>query len=163
MLAMGDRIDFELQGIDEVLARMKSISHDAKYKGGRFALRKAATLVASKAKEGAAKINDPRTTEEIQKNIAVRFSPRRFKATGDLKFRVGVMGGAKAYGKDEKLKTLPGGDTRHWRHVEFGSEHNSPARPFMRTALSQNINQAIAEFARHYGPAIDRAIKRAKK
>lgn len=158
-----DGVDFKLIGMNEVLGRLDSISHDAKYKGGRFALRKAANLVAANAKDNAREIDDPKSTEEIAKNIAVRWSTRTFKSTGDLKFRVGVIGGAGGRGSPEKLASNPGGDTRHWRMLEFGSENNIPARPFMRRALSENTSQAIDEFARHFEPAINRAIKRAKK
>ena len=35
------------------------------------------------------------------------------------------------------------GDTRHWRYIEFGTEHN-PAAPFMRPAFSSNV-QAVTD------------------
>ena len=37
----------------------------------------------------------------------------------------------------------PGGDTRHWRYIELGTEHN-PAVPFMRPAFSSNV-QAVTD------------------
>lgn len=157
-----DGVDFKLIGMNEVLGRLDSISHDAKYKGGRFALRKAANLVRDKARANAAQLDDPSSDENIAKNIVVRWSGRTFKSTGDLKFRVGVMGGAGGRAKGAAYDSLPGKDTRHWRMLEFGTS-KMRARPFMRRALSENTSQAIDEFARHFEPAINRAIKRAKK
>lgn len=163
-------MEVKLEGLDDVMGRLDSISHDVRYKGGRFALRKAAQLVARAAADGAAKLDDPASAAEISKNIVdgnkypgLRFSTRAFKASGDIKFRVGVAGGAGGNLSEKKREVgLPGGDTRHWRLLEFGTER-SRAQPFMRRALSSNINAAIAEFAKHFEPAMDRAIKRAKK
>jgi HK97 gp10 family phage protein len=159
---MTDGVSFKLEGMDEVLGRLKELDHDVKYRGGRFALRKASNLIAAKAKENAKGIDDPRSAADISKNIAVRWSSRTFKSTGDLKFRVGVMGGAGGRATTEQLSGLPGGSTKHWRHLEFGTQH-SAARPFMRRALSENVDAAIAEFAKEFPKAIDRALKRAKK
>ncbi len=164
---MADGVGFEIKGLDEVLGRLNSLSHDVKYKGGRFALRKAANLVREKAMQNAAKVDNPATTESIEKNIVVRWSGRAFKRTGDLNFRVGVLGGAKGFAAvSGEVKGAgsqnPGGDTYYWRFLEFGTR-NMPAQPFMRKALSQNVEAATAEFVKHFGPAIDRALKRAKK
>lgn len=156
---MADGISFKLEGMDEVLGRLDSLSHDVKYKGGRYALRKAANLVAAQAKANAERLDDPETGRSIADNVAVRWSTRAFKSAGDLKFRVGVKGGAVTRsGLDEGA----GGPTPHWRLLEFGTEKMA-ARPFMRRALSDNIGPAINEFAKHFGPAIDRAIKRVAK
>lgn len=169
--------EFEIQGLDALLAKLDGIKQDAKLKGGRFALRKAANLVAAKAKEGAARLNDPQTSEEIVKNVAVRWNGQRFKNTGDLAFRVGILGGARQYSntKDNVRKgragqtyltggdkSNPGGDTFYWRFLEFGTE-KAAAKPFMRPALENNIQAATNEFVTEYGKSIDRAIKKAAK
>jgi HK97 gp10 family phage protein len=164
---MTDGVSFNLEGMDEVLGKLKELSHDVKYRGGRFALRKAANLVAAKAKENAAAVDDPRSPESIAKNIVVRWSGRTFKSTGDLKFRVGVLGGAKGYAKASgevkgKGKENPGGDTFHWRFLEFGTEKMA-AKPFMRRAIAENVDAATNEFIKEYPKAIDRALKRAQK
>ena len=159
---MTDGVSFKLEGMDEILGKLKELSHDVKYRGGRFALRKAANLIAMKAKENAKTIDDPASAADIGKNIAVRWSGRTFKTTGDLKFRVGVMGGAGGSAPSNAMAGLPGGDTRHWRHVEFGTEH-ARAQPFMRRALSENVSAAVAEFSKEFPKAIDRALKRAQK
>lgn len=182
---MTDGVSFELNGMSEVLARLEGLQHEVKYKGGRFALRKAAQLVKQSAVANALQINDPKTAEEIAKNITLRWSSRRFKSTGDLMFRVGVLGGARATGKEAekgarkhrrqgitsldelgeiegKGKQNPGGDTYYWRFVEFGTSR-APANPFLRRALADNVGAAVNEFVKHFEPAIDRALKRAAK
>jgi HK97 gp10 family phage protein len=150
---------FELKGIDELLGKFASIKNDVKYKGGRFALRKAANLVANAAKTSAATIDDPATGRSIQSNIAVRFSNRTFKRSGNLMFRVGVLHGAQLkIGGD----ISPKAPTPHWRLIEFGTEKMS-AQPFMRPALENNIGAATNEFIGQYKKAIDRSIKKAAK
>lgn len=158
-MASNNGISFKLEGMDAVLGRLQSLQHDVKYKGGRFALRKAANLVAARAKDNAQQLDDPATGRSIAENIAVRWSTRTFKTSGDLKFRVGVRGGA---GTRKVLETGAGAPTPHWRLLEFGTE-NMPARPFLRRALAENIDAATAEFAKHFETSIDRAIKRAGK
>lgn len=157
---MSDTVQFSLIGIDSLLAKLESITYDVKRKGGRFALRKAAGVVERALKQNAAGIDDPNTAEDISKNVAVRFSNRTFKSNGDLKFRVGILGGASFTKKD--VSGLAGGDTRHWRMVEFGTEKMA-AQPFARRALEDNIQPATNEFIKQYEAAIDRAIKKAAK
>lgn len=61
----------------------------------------------------------------------------------------------------EKSEGLPGKGTQHWRLLEFGTE-NSRARPFMRPALSNNTNQAIAEFGKQLDRWLARNLKKIK-
>lgn len=162
-------VSFQLTGIESLLAKLNEITYDVKRKGGRSSLRKAAMLVAKAAQSNiiSQQIDDPKTPRDIGKNITVRWSPRRFKNSGDLGFRIGVLGGAKrpaiAAGEFKGAgKSNPGGDTWYWRFQEFGSEKNR-ARPFMRPALEKNTDKATNVFILEYGKAIDRAIKRASK
>lgn len=155
-------VKFKLEGADLINAKLKEVTSDVKRKGGRFALRKAAQIVEQAARENAADINDPKTGRSIQENIALRWSSRRFKRTGDLGFRIGVKQGALLPKKGEEVDTSAGGPTPHWRLVEFGTKR-AGAHPFMRPALANNIGAATAEFIKQYGKALDRAIKRAKK
>lgn len=174
---MADRLDFNIIGVEQLSAKLKVISDDIKFKGGRFALRKAANLVRDAAKKNASKIDDPKTAENIEKNIAVRWSSKTFKRNGNLKFRVGVRGGAQSYGntrenrrkgragktyKTDGGKGNPGGDTFHWRFAEFGTSR-SRAQPFMRRSLSENVGEATAEFVKQYDKAIVRTLRRAEK
>ncbi|AWY44507.1 hypothetical protein DKY63_29665 [Pseudomonas putida] len=156
---MAESIEFSLIGIDSLLGKLESINYDVKRKGGRSALRRAAQLVAEKAREGAVRLDDKETGRSIAQNIAVRWNGRRFKATGDLAFRVGVMHGAVLKEGGNKSENSP---TPHWRLLEFGTE-KMRAQPFMRNALADNISAATNEFLSQYEKAIDRAIRRAQK
>ena len=152
--------EFSLTGLDDLLAKFKSVKGDVKYKGGRFALRKAANLVADRVRSNAAQVDDPASAADISKNVAVRWSSRTFKKTGNLAFRVGIMGGAGGRATSESLSGLPGEDTRHWRFLEFGTS-KMRAQPFMRKSLADNISAATTEFISQYGKALDRALKKA--
>lgn len=157
---MTDGVSFTLTGLDEVLQKLETVQHETQYKAGRFALRKAANVVRDTIKRGAERLDDPTTAEDVSKNIAIRWSGKQFRRTGDLAFRVGVLGGARQ--QEQKGAAAPGGHTYYWRFLEFGTS-KMPARPFVRTALSENIQRASQEFVTHYGAALDRAIKRAGK
>ncbi|MBD1589666.1 HK97-gp10 family putative phage morphogenesis protein [Pseudomonas typographi] len=174
---MADNLQFNIHGVDALVAKLDAVSYDMRRKGGRAALRRAAELVAAKARAGANRIDDPTTSDDISKNIAIRWNGKLNKSTGDLGFRVGVLGGARQYantranrrtgkaGKGYALpgdKTNPGGDTYYWRHLEFGTEKMA-ARPFMRSALADSIGEATMEFVNAYNKSLDSAIKRAAK
>lgn len=183
---MADGVEFEFKGLDELQAKLKEIGVDMRTKGGRFALRKAAQVIRDNARQNAAAIDDPKTKEEIAKNIVERFSSKLFMRTGNLGFRIGVMGGARATDEKAKRKTEmrrgrkgqtslddlgeiagsgsgnPGGDTFYWRFLEFGSKANN-AMPFMRPAMDNSAQEATDVFVKEYNKAVDRAIRRAKK
>jgi len=159
---MTDAVSVNVDGLAEVLGKFEAIEVDLKTKGGRFALRKAAQLVRDKARQNAAALDDPETAANIESNIVERWSGRTFKRTGNLMFRVGVMGGAGGNASSASLDGLPGKDTRHWRYKEFGTEKIA-ATPFMRRALAENIAAAISEFSTQYDKKMTRAIKAAKK
>lgn len=167
-------ISFSLSGVDSLLKKLASVNHDIKYKGGRSALRKSAKLVETALKANASKIDDPVSVKNISKNVAIRWSSRRFRSTGDLMFRVGILGGASSYADSRENrrkgragqqystggdKSNPGGDTWHWRLIEFGTA-KMPAQPFARKALADNIAAATNQFISAYEKSLDRAIKR---
>ena len=156
---MADGIDFTLVGIDSLLAKMETVSSDMKKKGGRFALRKAANVIAEKAKINARRVDDIATGRSIADNIAIRWNGRVFKRTGDLAFRIGVLHGAVLKDHPDKAKNAP---TPHWRLLEFGTE-NMRAQPILRPAAENNVAEVINTFAREYEGALDRAIKRAMR
>lgn len=156
---MADSIEFSLTGIDSLIGKLEAVSYDVKRKGGRSALRKAAQIVAEKAKEGARRVDDSATGRSIADNVAIRWNGRLFKRTGDLGFRVGILHGAVLRNGGDLSANSP---TPHWRLLEFGSE-KMRARPFMRSALADNISAVTNEFLSQYEKAIDRAVKRAAK
>lgn len=147
-----------MTGVDQLVKRLDAVRQDVRYKGGRFALRKAAQLVRNNARSRAQAVNDPETGRSIAENIVEKWNGRLFKTTGDLGFRVGVQGGAKLP-PGGNPDTGGGGATPHWRLVEFGTEH-SAARPFMRPALEASAQAATDEFIQQYGKALDRALKK---
>jgi HK97 gp10 family phage protein len=172
-------VKFELNGVNELSAILKKFDYDIKKKGGRFALRKAANLVKKAVVDGARALDDPKTAEMISKNVAVRWSSRTHRRTGNLAFRVGILGGARnpnprGYRKRGKHtleelgelpgkgKANPGGDTWYWRLLEFGTV-KSAARPFMRPALQNNIQAATNEFISQYKKKLNRLLATAKK
>lgn len=174
---MADTVEFKLEGLDSLIGKLEAVSYDLKRKGGRAALRKAAAAISAKVIESAKRVDDSGTAEDISKNISIRWNGRLFKASGNLGFRVGVLGGARQYGNTKEnvrsgkagktyktlgSKTNPGGDTWYWRFVEFGTSKVA-ARPFMRPALAESISQATSIFITEYEKAIDRALKRAAK
>lgn len=153
---MADDVSFNIEsdGIDALNAKLNSVTEDLRKKGGRTALRKAAQLIRNDARVSAQAFDDPKTISNIPKNIIERWNSRLYRRQKDIGFRIGVKGGARK--TDDML------GTGHWRFIEFGTSKMT-AMPFMRPALSKNIIAATNMFVKEYGPAIDRAIKRAAK
>lgn len=131
----------EIKGADEIIKKLERVASAAKLKSSRSALLQAANVVKNSAVIKAKAIDDPKTANDISKNISARFDRKHFGKTGDVKYRVGVAGGAKDDGKKGR-----GGDTFYWRFLEFGTQ-NMPAQPFMRPAIDENQQAAIDRFA----------------
>jgi HK97 gp10 family phage protein len=157
-----DGLDFDMSGLPELLGKLGALEYDIKRKGGRFALRRAAQVLRDQARANADRVDDPSTPESISRNIAIRWSGRTFKKTGNMMFRVGVMGGAGGSKGGSDQSNLPGGDTRHFRHLEFGTE-DTRAQPIFRPVPRQAGQQAVDEFVKQYSKKIDRVLKAAKK
>jgi len=158
---MADELVFSLAGADALNAKLAGLRNDVRYKGGRFALRKAANLVRDDAIARATRLDDEVTGRKIADNVVTRWSGKHFKQTGNLKFRIGVKGGGKT-GRRGNPDTGVGGKTPHWHLLEFGTSKMA-AQPFMRPALAENVQAASNEFVKQYGKAIDRAIRRAER
>nr|WP_288454582.1 HK97-gp10 family putative phage morphogenesis protein [uncultured Pseudomonas sp.] len=156
---MADTIEFSLIGLDNLLGKLDSVKQDVKVRGGRFALRKAAQLIADKARENWHRVDDEETARSIADNIALRWNGRLFKQTGDLAFRIGVLHGAVLRNGADTSTNAP---TPHWRLIEFGTE-KMQAQPLMRSALADNIAAATDTFIAEYEKAIDRAVRRADR
>lgn len=148
-----------MNGVAELSKRIEALTYDAKKKGGRFALRKAAQVVRDAARANAQTIDSAETGRSIARNITEKWNGRLNKQTGDLGFRIGVQGGARipADNLDEGL----GGPTPHWRLLEFGTE-KMQARPFFAKSLPENAQRATDTFITEFNRALDRALKKAK-
>ena len=149
-----------MTGVDELSKKLEGLKYDIARKGGRFALRKAAQVIREQAKANARQVDDSQTGRSIAANITEKWGSRFNKSTGDLMFRVGVNQGAVLPEKGETPSTAAGAKTPHWRLLEFGTSKMA-ARPFMRPAMEQAAQRATDEFISTYGPAIDRALKKA--
>lgn len=160
--------EFQIQGLDAVLTKMRGLGPQLAAKGARTAMRKAANVVRDAAKANAEKLDDPATPLKIADNVAVQFASKTFKRTGDIMFRVGVRGGAKQYSNTGENRGkgrvgasyATGGSTWYWRFLEFGSSKMA-ARPFLRPALENNIGQATDVAVAELNKAIDRLAKKA--
>lgn len=121
----------------------------------RKASRQAMNIVRDAARQNAKNLDDPEDNKEIFKNIAVQGGKSKNK--GSVVMRVGVRGGASFTNKNPP--SLSGGDTRHWRFVEFGTS-KSMAFPFMRPALANNIDAVTNKFTEVFKAEIDSELSK---
>lgn len=162
---------FSLQGMDEVKRKLDQLANPkVANRIARKAIRQGASLVVKSARENAKRFDDPQTSESIAKNITVRASRDR---GGVIRMRIGVRGGAKQHvntvrnireGKTGYYKTLgskdnPGGDTWYFRFLEFGTA-TSPAKPFLRPALTSNTENVINRFAQVFQDELNKELAR---
>ena len=147
-------VEFNIEGLDEVQEKLRRLGNPRLMKNAaRRSARKAMAIVRDAARSGAKAIDDPQTSEKIWKNIAIAAGKTR--NPNEVVMRVGVRGGA-SFSNPNPPKT-PGGDTRHFRWLEFGSVHNPPT-PFMRPALQNNIQAVTNSFAENFNKEIDKEL-----
>lgn len=147
-------VEVNIEGLDEVQERLKRLGNPRLMKNAaRRSMRKAMAIVRDAARSGAKGIDDPETAEKIWKNIAI--AAGKTQNPSEVVMRVGVRGGASFSNKNPP--NTPGGDTRHWRWLEFGSVHNPPT-PFMRPALQNNIHAVTNSFAENFNKEIDKEL-----
>ena len=154
---MADPVTFNLHGIDDVLARLQRLPMRMQKRSVRRAARKAMSIVRTDARANAKRIDDKESAEKIWKNITLRESGKAGKKVGGIVMKVGVKGGAAVNQHSADVSGLSGGDTRHWRFIELGSENNS-ATPFMRPALANNIGVVTSTFIDVLKKEIDDAL-----
>lgn len=142
-------------GMDEALAKMRGLAPGLVKKGIRAAARRGAKVFADAAKVGAKRIDDPQSAANIAKNIVIRESGKEGKKLNAIVMRVGVKGGARPDNHDPK-------NTGHFRFLEFGTSEMR-AQPFLRPAMTSNIDRATAAVVRELIPQIDKQIKKAAK
>ena len=147
-------VEFNIEGLDEVQEKLKRLGNPRLMKNAaRRSMRKAMAIVRDAARSGAKSIDDPQTSEKIWKNIAIAAGKTRNQ--NKVVMRVGVRGGASF--SNPNPPNTSGGDTRHWRWLEFGSVHNPPT-PFMRPALQNNIQSVTNSFAENFNKEIDKEL-----
>ena len=147
-------VEFNIEGLDEVQEKLKRLGNPRLMKNAaRRSMRKAMAIVRDAARSGAKSIDDPQTSEKIWKNIAIAAGKTR--NPNEVIMRVGVRGGASF--SNPNPPNTPGGDTRHWRFIEFPSANN-PGTPFMRPALQNNIQAVTDSFAENFNKEIDKEL-----
>ncbi|MGB9040786.1 MAG: HK97-gp10 family putative phage morphogenesis protein [Acinetobacter calcoaceticus] len=119
----------------------------------RKAARKGFNKVRDAARQNAKLIDDPETSANIAKNIKV--AAGKVGNRDLIKMRVGIDGGA-SFTKSV-AKPTSGGDTRHWRFVEFGTAF-VPAIPFMRVAFFSTIDDVIETFAQVFSDELNKEL-----
>ncbi|WP_180003329.1 MULTISPECIES: HK97-gp10 family putative phage morphogenesis protein [unclassified Acinetobacter] len=147
-------VEFNIQGLEPVQERLKRLANPRLMKNAaRRSARKAMAIVRDAARANAKTLDDPQTAEKIWKNIAIAAGKTR--NPNEVVMRVGVRGGASFSNKNPP--NTPGGDTRHWRFIEFPSVNN-PGTPFMRPALQNNIQAVTNSFAENFNKEIDKEL-----
>lgn len=151
-------LEVEIEGMDEIQQKIKRLGNKKFTRNAATrAARKSMRIVRDAARNGAKSLDNPETVEKIWKNISIASGKSQDKSI--VKMRVGVRGGAAVNGRSNRpaLAALPGGDTTDWRFSEFGSVHQA-AQPFMRPALSNNIEQVTASFSKSFSEELDKEL-----
>lgn len=152
-------ISVNVQGLAEIERKLKMLPERIGNNAMRRALRRGANVIRDAARANAKRIDDPETREAIYKNIAVAGGGRRREQqAGGVMMRVGVRGGARPLKKGTDTG-LPGGNTTHWRFVEFGTSE-ARAQPFMRPAASSSANAAYQAVAAAAPAEIDKELRK---
>ena len=149
-------LDYDFSGLEGASQKLSQLSNNKVAKRiARKAGRQAMNIVRDAARENAKSIDDPTTVEKIHKNITVQSGKTR--SANDIKIRVGINGGAGQNQHSTSTAGLSGGDTRHWRFIEFGTSLIQ-AYPFMRLALSKNIQAVTDKFIQVFTDEIDKEL-----
>lgn len=154
---MADGISARLQGLKAATDKMVGLAPKLRRSGLRKAARQAMNIVRDDAKARARALDDPETAEKVWKNIVTQESARQGWREGGVVMKVGIRGGASSNQHSKDASGNPGGDTRHWRYLEFGTQYTPPA-PFMRPAFSTNVNAVTERFVQVFGQEIDAAL-----
>lgn len=135
-------VTVKIEGLAEIERKLRQLPERIGRNAMRRALRKGANVVRDVAKVNAKRVDDPETADQIAKNVAVSSGgAKRERQAGGPMVRVGVRGGARPLKRGTQTG-LPGGDTTHWRFVEFGTSE-AAAQPFMRPAMAQGGEGAM--------------------
>lgn len=147
-------VEVKIEGLELVQEKLKRLGNPRLIKNAaRRSARKAMAIVRDAARANAKALDDPETAEKIWKNIAIASGKTRNPS--EVVMRVGVRGGASF--SNPNPPNTSGGDTRHFRWVEFGSANNPPT-PFLRPALQNNIQAVTNSFAENLNKEIDKEL-----
>lgn len=139
-------ISAQITGLEQLTDRLRDLPRALQRRVVRKAAREAMLPVREAAKANAKRIDDPTTREKVWRNVVLQEATKAGRRAGGVVMRVGIRGGASSNQHSSDASSNPGGDTRHWRYIEFGA-NGSPAVPFMRPALAQNIELVKTRFA----------------
>ena len=152
-------VELNIEGLDEFNKKIAELKDIKKVRSrGVAAARKAMNLVRDAARSNAKAIDDPETREKIHKNIVTQGGKSR--NPNEIKIRVGVKGGAGRNQYSVSTAGLSGGDTRHFRFIEFGTS-KIPATPFLRPALANNVDKVTTKFVQVFDAEITKALREA--
>lgn len=133
---MGDLITFNLKGVDDLVAKFRTLPQELQRQIVVPAAKEAMDIILKDAISRASAIDDPTTPRDISKNIALIEDTKFFEETGSTKISVGVR---------KRKGSVGGGNTFYWWFVELGTSR-SRAQPFLRNALNQNQQAVFSEF-----------------
>lgn len=153
---MADRVEFQIKGLPQISARLRNLPDVIRKQVAMKGVRAGAEVIAGVAEANMKALDDPKTPNVIAKNVAVRFSPIRFRRTGDVMYRVGILGGAASVqegteGEADARAGNPGGSTWYFRFLEFGTSRiaaRSPMRNAMNSSAQDAFDAAATEMSR---------------
>ncbi len=150
-----------IKGGKELNAKLQALPEKIREAAGRRSARRAMAIVreAARANLAALHVDDPSTRANISQNVYIQQSRRQSARIGGVVMRVGILGGAeRPVELDENAEAQPGGDTRHWRYVEFGTEKVA-TRPFLRPALENNAQAVLTTLTDELNKELDKIAK----
>lgn len=151
----------QIKGGAELKKKLDALPEKIREAAGRRSARKAMAIVreAVRANLQQLKIDDPETTPNIIPNVYVQQSRRQSARIGGVVMRVGILGGAATpVEPDPNAEAQPGGDTRHWRFVELGTE-KVHARPFLAPALEKNAEEVLTTLTTELNKELDKIAR----
>lgn len=152
---MADAFEVRLTGWEPLIKRLGEIQGKARGLPLRRAVGKGANVIKREAKKNALLIDDKTTGRTIADNIGQRLRTRYNKQTGNVMVSVGVLSEPGPV-PDGNPDTGPRGNTPHWHLVELGTAL-TPAFPFLRLALAQNVDAAIGAMQKEFSKQLDKA------
>lgn len=156
---MADEVKFDIQGLDGVLSKMRTLSPKLQKKGLVAAVRKGANIVRDDARNRAKQFDDPSTPKPIWREIVTRVNGRRGRQEGGVVMQVGVRGGARSEksNRSSNASNDTGSSVWYWRLLEFGTSKMA-AQPFMRPALESNVYKATDAIVTELNRQLDEVL-----